>query len=251
MSGKAFFIDTTLCTACRGCQIACKQWNQLPAEKTENKGTYQNPMDMSFHTFKVVRFQEHMGPDNKPVWYFFPDQCRHCVEPPCLEAAEDDAPGGIIIESLTGAVLYTNKLKKANSRDIIEACPFNIPRADKTTGLMAKCTMCYDRVTNGLLPACVKTCPTGAMNFGDRDKMAEMARARLKEVKSRKPKAQVTGLDDLRVFYLLPDEPGKIYQYADAERVPGVMDRKMALRKIGRSLKDLSREWRMLNRLAG
>ncbi|MBW1788507.1 MAG: 4Fe-4S dicluster domain-containing protein [Deltaproteobacteria bacterium] len=251
MSGKAFFIDTTLCMACRGCQIACKKWNQLPATETKNYGSYQNPMDLSFFTFKLVRFQEHMGPDNKPVWYFFPDQCRHCVEPPCMEAAEDDAPGGIVIDSNTGAVLYTNKLSKANSGDVIDACPFNIPRAEAETGLMAKCTMCYSRVNNGLLPACVKTCPTGAMNFGDRDKMVALAEARLKDVKAKYPKAEVTGLEDLRVFYLLADDPAKYYEYASADRVPGLMDRQMALKKIGRSLRDLTREWRMINHLTG
>jgi formate dehydrogenase iron-sulfur subunit len=251
MSGKAFFIDTTLCTACRGCQIACKQWNQLPATKTENWGSYQNPKDLCFHTYKLVRFSEHLGPDNKPVWYFFPDQCRHCVEPPCKEAAEDDAPGGIIIDSQSGAVLYTDKLRKAGAQDIIDACPFNIPRAQKGTGFMSKCTMCVDRVHNGLLPACVKTCPTGAMNFGDRDKMAALANKRLGEVKSRYPKAAVTGLDDLRCFYLLADEPAKYYEFASVDTVPGVMDRKMALKKIGRSLRELSREWHLLHKLVG
>jgi len=251
MSGKAFFIDTTVCTACRGCQIACKQWNQLPATKTENWGSYQNPKDLSFFTWKVVRFQEHLGPENKPVWYFFPDQCRHCLEPPCKEAAEDDAPGGIIVDSETGAVLYTDKLKKANAKDVIEACPFNIPRVQKGTGYMSKCTMCYDRVHNGLEPACVKTCPTGAMNFGDRDKMAALAKKRLGEVKAKFPNAKVTGLEDLRVFYLLADEPSKYYQFAGVEKAPDVMDRKMALKKIGKSLSDLSREWQLLKKFAG
>ena len=251
MSGKAFLIDTTLCTACRGCQIACKQWNQLPATKTVNWGSYQNPKDLSFYTYKLVRFQEHLGPDNKPVWYFFPDQCRHCVEPPCQEAAEGDAPGGIITDGQCGAVLYTDKLKKAKAKDIIEACPFNIPRAQKETGYMSKCTMCVDRVHSGLEPACVKTCPTGAMNFGDRDKIVSLAKQRLGEVKSKYPKAAVTGLNDLRVFYILADEPGKYHQYAGVDRLPGMMDRKMALRKMGRSLKDLSREWNLLNRLVG
>ena len=251
MSGKAFFIDTTVCTGCRGCQIACKQWNQLPATKTENWGSYQNPKDLSFYTYKLIRFQEHMGPDNKPVWYFFPDQCRHCVEPPCLEAAEDDAPGGIIIDSHTGAVLYTDKLKKAKAADITEACPFNIPRAQKGTGYMSKCTMCVDRVHNGLLPACVKTCPTGAMNFGNRDKMVALANKRLDEVKSKYPNAEVTGLDDLRVFHLLADKPKKYYEYASVDIVPKGMDRKMALRKIGKSLKELSKEWQVIHKLAG
>jgi len=251
MTGKAFFIDTTLCTGCRGCQIACKQWHQLPAIKTRNRGSYQNPEDLSFDTYKLVRFQEHLGPDNKPVWYFFQDQCRHCLEPPCKEAAEDDAPGGIIIDGETGAVLYTDKLKKANAKDIQEACPYNIPRVQEGTGFMAKCTMCVDRVHSGLLPACVKTCPTGAMNFGDRDKMVALAKKRLSEVKSKYPKAVVTGLDDVRVFYLLADDPKKYYTFAAAEPATPTMDRKMALQKIGRSIKDLSREWRMLNRLAG
>lgn len=251
MGGKAFFIDTTLCTACRGCQIACKQWNQLPATATRNEGSNQNPMDLSYHTYKVVRFKEYMGPNNKPVWYFFPDQCRHCVEPPCKEAAEDDAPNGIVIDAKCGAVVYTPDLKKAKAQDVIESCPFNIPRADKQTGLMAKCTMCYDRVNNGLLPACVKTCPTGAMSFGDRDKMVKMAKARLAEVKVRYPKTVVTGLDDLRVFYLLTDEPKKYHQYAGAEHVPALMDRKVAIAKIGKSLKDLSAEWRLIHRIIG
>lgn len=250
MSGKAFFIDTTVCTACRGCQVACKQWNELPATKTKNWGSYQNPEDLSFYTYKLVRFQEHLGPDNKPMWYFFPDQCRHCVEPPCQEAAEDDAPGGIVIDSASGAVLYNDKLKKAKAADVIEGCPFNIPRVQKGTGLMAKCTMCVDRVTNGLLPACVKTCPTRAMNFGDRDKMAALAKKRLGEVKSKYPKASVTGLEDLRVFYLLADEGKKYHDYARIDSIPGGMDRKVALKRIGRSLKELSREWQVLNKLA-
>jgi formate dehydrogenase iron-sulfur subunit len=211
MNGKAFFIDATVCTACRGCQIACKQWNQLPATKTENSGSYQNPVDLSFYTYKVVRFQEHLGPDNKPRWYFFSDQCRHCLEPPCQEAAEDDAPEGIIIDPQSGAVLYTDKLRKGNAQYIIDACPFNIPRAEMKTGYMSKCTLCVDRVNNGLLPACVKVCPTGAMNFGDRDKMVSLANKRLAEVRSKYPKAVATGLDDLRCFYLLADAPEKYY----------------------------------------
>jgi formate dehydrogenase iron-sulfur subunit len=249
-SGKAFFIDTTLCTACRGCQIACKQWNQLPGTKTKNVGSHQNPQDLSFSTYKVVRFQEHLGPDNRPVWYFFPDQCRHCMEPPCKESIEDDVPKGVTIEPGTGAVLYSDALKKANAKKMIEACPFNIPRVNEKTKAVAKCTMCVDRVVNGLLPACVKTCPTGAMNFGDRDKMVELAKKRLGEVKAKYPKAQVTGLEDLRVFYLLADEPAKYYKYAAADGVPGVMDRKLALKKIGRSLTELSSEWRLFKKMA-
>ena len=249
MNGKAFFIDTTRCTACRGCQIACKQWNQLPATKTENWGSYQNPKDLSFETYKLVRFSEGRGDNGRPVWYFFPDQCRHCLEPPCKEIPED--PEAIIVDPLTGAVLYTDKLKKTPSQDVKDACPYNIPRAQQETGYIAKCTMCVDRVQNGLLPACVKTCPTGAMNFGNRDEMVALAKKRLDEVKSKLPKASVTGLDDVRVFYLLADEPIKYHEYASVTIKPGGIDRKTALKRIARPLKELSKEWQFLYKLAG
>ncbi len=249
MEGKAFFIDTTQCIGCRACQIACKQWNQLPATTTENRGGFQNPEDLSFYTYKLLRFSEHEGEAGKPVWYFFPDQCRHCLEPPCKEIPED--PDAIIIDQLTGAVLYTDRLKQENSQDVRDSCPYDIPRAEKGTGYMAKCTMCVDRVHNGLLPACVKTCPTGAMNFGDRGEMVALAEKRLKEVKSKFPKAVVTGLEDVRVFYLLADEPVKYYEYAQATVTPMGIDRKTALKRIARPLRELSREWQMLKGLAG
>jgi formate dehydrogenase iron-sulfur subunit len=208
-------------------------------------------MDLSFDTYRVIRFNEYMGPDDKPVWYFFPDQCRHCLEPSCREAAQDDAPDGIVIDAGCGAVIYTDGLKKADAEDVMEACPFHIPRVDPRTGLMAKCTMCRDRVNSGLLPACVKTCPSGAMEFGDRDKMVQRAKDRLTAVKPRYPKALVTGLNDLRVFHLLTDEPMRYHRYAGVERAPALMDRKAALARIGKSLEDLSAELRWINRIIG
>ena len=248
MSGKAFFIDTSLCTGCRGCQIACKQWNQLPATKTENWGSFQNPKDLSFYTYKLVRFSEGMGDDNKPVWYFFPDQCRHCLEPPCKESTED--PNAILIDELTGAVIYTDKLKKESGQEIRESCPYDIPRVQPGIGYMAKCTMCIDRVQNGLLPACVKTCPTGAMNFGDWDEMADLAKKHLSSVKVKFPNAVLTGLEDLRVFYLLADEPAKYHEFAHSKITPVGIDRKTALKRIAQPLKELTREWQLLNKLA-
>jgi formate dehydrogenase iron-sulfur subunit len=251
MSGKAFFIDTTRCTACRGCQVACKQWNRNPATETRNRGSYQNPEDLNFSTYKLVRFQEHKGKDGKPVWYFFPDQCRHCVEPPCKEMGDSVAPRGIVIDRHTGAVLYTDFLRKADPEEIRNSCPFDIPRAQEGTGLITKCTMCVDRVHNGLLPACVKVCPTGTMNFGDRTAMAELARKRLDEVKQDHPRARVTGMDDLRVFFLLTDEPDRYHLFAAVDAARPGLDRKAALRRIARSLGDLSREVRLLRSMSG
>lgn len=219
MNGKAFFIDTTVCTACRGCQIACKQWHQLAASDTENGGSMQNPPTFTFDTWKVVRFQEQVGPDQRPLWYFFPDQCRHCLSPSCKITADESAPGDIVFDETTGAVLFTESLQMAHPDDIAESCPYEVPGKHPQTGFLAKCDMCVDRVHNGLAPACVKTCPTGAMHFGDWDDMAALAKKRLDMVRSRWPKASLTGLDDLRVFHLLPDEPERVYRYARAHPI--------------------------------
>ena len=86
------------------------------------------------------------------------------------------------------------------------ACPYNIPRVDKKTKLLVKCTMCFDRVKNGLLPACVKTCPTGAMSFGDRNEILDKAQKRLAEVKKKYPQASLLDADDVRVIYLVLED---------------------------------------------
>ena len=111
MAGKSFLIDTTKCTACRGCQTACKQWNKNPATKTIQRGTYQNPADLSATTFKLVRFNEAEGPGGEPQWYFFPDQCRHCLYPPCKMAADKKTKGAVILDARTRAVIFNPKVK--------------------------------------------------------------------------------------------------------------------------------------------
>ena len=236
--GKSFFIDTTKCTACRGCQIACKQWNKRPTEKTTNWGSHQNPRDLSFNTWKLVRFSEAVG--EKVNWYFFPDQCRHCIQPPCKEVADGKAKGAIIQDEKTGAVIFNPKVKvkPADFKEIREACPYDIPRFHPTAGVMAKCTMCFDRIKEGLLPACVKTCPTGAMSFGDRKEMLEKANKRLAEVKGIYKEATLANPDDVRTIYLLADDPKKYHKFAVVENSIGIT-RKMALRRLFQPLSDL------------
>ena len=229
--GKSFFIDTSKCTACRGCQMACKQWNQRSTEKTINWGNHQNPPDLSFNTWKLVRFNEIAG--DKVEWYFFPDQCRHCVSPPCKEVADGKAKGAITHDEKTGAVVFNSKIKikTADFKEIREACPYDIPRFNAGTGIMGKCTMCFDRTPDGLLPACVKTCPTGAMSFGDRKAMLEKATKRLAEVKGIYKDASLANPDDVRVIYLLTDDPKKYHKFAVAENTIGIT-RKMALKRL-------------------
>ncbi len=233
---KSFFIDTTLCTACRGCQVACKQWHNLPAEKTVNRGTYENPADLSFDTYKLVRMREQVI-DGKLNWLFFPEQCRHCIEAPCLETAQD--PEAIFRDDKTGAIIFTANTRNLNAAEIIEACPYNIPRKGPD-GTLSKCDMCLDRVENGLLPACVKTCPTGAMNFGERDDMLSLAKNRLAVVKKTKPKTMLLDADDVSVVYLVAYEPDLYHEFAVASNSVFDITRQVALKRMFRPLTDIA-----------
>jgi formate dehydrogenase iron-sulfur subunit len=216
MPGKSFFIDTTRCTGCRGCQVACKQWNRNPGTKTSQRGTYQNPPDLSTATFKLVRFSDATDRRGEPKWHFFPDQCRHCVYPLCKKAADRKAKGAVIFDARTRAVLFNPavKISPEDFKEIREICPFDIPRYDEKLGGMAKCTMCFDRVNEGMLPACVKTCPTGTMNFGDRDAILKMAEKRLDEVKKVHRIASLIIPEGVRVIFLLKDDPETYHEFA-------------------------------------
>ena len=189
---KAFLVDTTRCTACRGCQLACKEWHDLPANETKQRGSHQNPPDLNPNNYKIVRFHEHLDKQGNVVWNFFPDQCRHCVTPICVDVADMAVPGAMIKDPKTGAVLVTDKIKKLSEQDmadVIHACPYNIP-------------------------ACVKTCPTGAMAFGERDEILALAKKRLEVVKKTHPKAFLADPDEVSVIYLLAEEAEFYHEYA-------------------------------------
>jgi formate dehydrogenase iron-sulfur subunit len=233
---NSFFIDTSLCTACRGCQVSCKQWHDLPAEKTTNRGTHENPPDLSFMTYKVVRMREEVM-DGKLQWLFFPEQCRHCMEAPCLETAGE--PSAIYKDEASGAVVFTANTKDLNNLDeVIQSCPYNIPRKAED-GTLAKCDMCVDRLHNGLQPACVQTCPTGAMSFGKREEMLTLANQRLDIVKKNYPKAMLIDEKTVRVIYLVQYEPEKYHKSAMAMITPMNMTRMMAIRKMFRPIANM------------
>ena len=214
---KTFLIDTTRCTACRGCQLACKEWHDLPANETKQRGTHQNPPDLNPNNLKIVRFRERMKPDGTVVWNFFPDQCRHCLTPICKDVADMAVPGAIIKDAKTGMVIATEKSAQLSPQDaqaVIDACPYNIPRLDPKTKRLTKCDMCIDRVNAGMLPICVKTCPTGTMAFGEREEILPMAKKRLEIVKKTFPKAFLADVQDVSVIYLLAEEKEHYYEYA-------------------------------------
>lgn len=206
---KAFLVDTTRCTACRGCQLACKEWHNLPANETKQTGSHQNPPDLNPNNLKVVRFHEHLDENGNVVWNFFPDQCRHCITPVCVDVANKAVPGSMIQDEKTGAVLPTEKctqLTAEDAQEVTTACPYNIPRYDKIAKMITKCDMCFDRVSAGMLPMCVKTCPTGAMVFGERDEILAIAKERLSITKKRFPKARLVDQNEVNVIYLLAEE---------------------------------------------
>ena len=238
---KTFFIDTTRCTACRGCQVACKEWHEFPANKTTQLGwgSHQNPPDLNPFNYKIVRFNEHKV-GSKVIWNFFPDQCRHCNDAPCKYAADEIKKGMIVVDEKTGAVIFTESatgLTKEQYKKIHEYCPYDIPRYDEKTGTISKCDMCVDRVNAGLLPICVKTCPTGAMNFGEREEMLALANKRLEVVKKEYPKAQLLSPDDVRAIYLIGDKPEFYYDKLAVNHPETNVSRRVAINSMVDSFK--------------
>jgi formate dehydrogenase iron-sulfur subunit len=164
------------------------------------------------------------------------------MEPPCKATAESVGSKAIIQDEATGAVVFNPKVnvKLADFKTIRESCPYDIPRYHERMGVMAKCTMCFDRTKEGMLPACVKTCPTGAMNFGDRKDVLEKANKRLEEVKNLYKEAMLANVDDVRAIYLLVDDPKKYHKFAVAENTIGIT-RKVALKRLLSPLRSLNR----------
>lgn len=200
MNNMAIFIDISRCTACRACQVACKNWNQLKAEQTENTGSHENPPDLSIHTWNRIIWIEQLK-EGRIAWTFFNDRCRHCDPPDCKYIA-DTFVEGAVIKDPSGAVIFTEKIRSIDPEEILSACPFNIPRYDPETGMFYKCNLCIDRIRNGLAPACVKACSTGTLNFGEKSKMLTLAYQRMKELGKN---AVLYPGEDYSTFWVLPD----------------------------------------------
>ena len=172
---KAVLYDTTKCIGCRACQVACKQWNELPAEMTRNQGTYENPPKLSAKTFTKIRFTE-VEDNGKFHFVFNKVQCMHCEHPACAAAC----PVGALQKTPDGPVVYDDN-KCFGCRYCMVACPFGIPTFEWDDPLpwIRKCTFCADRQSKGLKPACVTACPAGALEFGEREAILQEARERI------------------------------------------------------------------------
>ena len=173
------YIDTTTCIGCKACEVACQEWNDLLPVATQQVGTYQTLPTLDAGYWNLIRFNERDF-DGGLVWLMRKDQCMHCDEPGCLAACP--APGAI--------VQYDNGIVDVNPDNCIgckyceTGCPFDVPRFSQTTGKMSKCTLCIDRVTVGLEPACIKSCPTGCLHFGTKVEMLQLADTRVAQLKA-------------------------------------------------------------------
>lgn len=195
-------IDTTKCTACRGCQVACKQWNEMPAKRTRNLGSYQNPPDLEWNTWTLIRFQEHVDGQGTLKWLFRKDGCMHCTDAACVKVC----PSGALYYTEFGTV-GLDRAKCIGCKECVVACPFGIPKYDSASDKVTKCDLCYGRLKSDELPACVKSCPTGALTIGPRDAMIEKAYQRVKELGG---DANVYGdkfVGGTHVIYVLSEKP--------------------------------------------
>ena len=203
VAGKSygFFTDTTLCIGCKACEVACKEWNNLPADHVGLTGhSYDNTGALSANTWRHVNFIEHaVRDDNQQAfqsgWLMMSDVCKHCHNAPCLEACP------------TGALFRTEFDTVVVQQDIcngcgycVPACPFGVVDLSTIDGKAHKCTLCYDRLKGGLEPACAKACPTDSIQFGE----VALLQARAAE--------RVESLHDLGVsnayLYGTPGSPG-------------------------------------------
>jgi len=185
---KGVLYDANKCIGCRACQVACKQWNELPTMEMEkdgvlqerpedwvNNGTLENPPHLSADTFTKLRFRE-IERDGQFHWVFAKIQCMHCEDPACAAACLV----GALEKTENGPVIYDDH-KCIGCRYCMMACPFGVPTFmwDSRWPWIRKCTFCADRQGGGLEPACVSTCPSGALKYGDREALIEEARERI------------------------------------------------------------------------
>ena len=176
----AKLIDVSSCIGCKACQVACSEWNDLRDDIGNNTGVYDNPADLTAKSWTVMRYNE-VEENGKLEWLIRKDGCMHCDDPGCLKACP--SPGAII--KYANGIVDFQEGNCIGCGYCVTGCPFNVPRISKKDNKAYKCTLCSDRVAVGQQPACVKTCPTGAIMFGTKDAMKEQAADRIEDLKER------------------------------------------------------------------
>src|SRR5438128_4367860 len=220
-----FFTDTTVCIGCKACEVACKEWNQLPAAnggvRPLSGDSYDNTRHLDGIHWRHVKFIEQFSADRRQGrWLMMSDVCKHCVHAGCLEVC----PTGAIIRTEFDTVVIQSDACNG-CRDCIGACPFGVIDINPVSGTAQKCTLCYDRMKVGLEPACAKACPTQSINFGTIADLKTMAQARLGQLeRSGESGAYLYGADEgmlggLNSFYLLVDKP-EVYALPPDPQLP-------------------------------
>src|SRR5436305_4807767 len=180
-----FYTDTTVCIGCKACQVACHQWNGLPAETGPDDKllplsgqSYDNTRSLSAVNWRHVKFIEQFSPDRKQAaWLMMSDVCKHCVNAPCL----DVCPTGAILRTEFDTV-YISEPACNGCRDCVTACPFGVIHMSEQRHVAQKCTFCYDRLKHDLAPACAQACPTQSIRFGPVRHLKEIAQARVAQL---------------------------------------------------------------------
>lgn len=208
-----FFTDTTVCIGCKACEVACKEWNQLPARNggqgVMSGDSYDNTLRLDGINWRHVKFIEQFSEDRSDGrWLMMSDVCKHCVQAGCLEVC----PTGAIIRTEFDTVVIQSDACNG-CRLCIAACPFGVIDINPASLTAQKCTLCYDRLQNGMVPACSQACPTESIQFGAISELKQRAQARVQQLHERgETRARLYGADEemlggLNSFYLIVDEP--------------------------------------------
>jgi formate dehydrogenase iron-sulfur subunit len=229
MSVSAFLTDATLCIGCKACEVACKEWNEVPADGMTWTGlSYDNTQSLGASTWRHVMFLEQplaAGPQLAETtdpfrWVFLSDVCKHCGQAGCLEAC----PTGAIMRTDVGSVLVQNDVCNGCGYCVV-TCPFGVIDRRPEDGRAFKCTFCYDRQKAGLIPACAKACPTQSIQFGELEELQERARDRVHELRergfhdARLYDPRETSVEGVHAFFVILGEPEN-YNFPPAPEAP-------------------------------
>ena len=213
-----FFTDTSVCIGCKACEVACKEWNQVPEDGLELTGmSYDNSGALGASTWRHVAFIESAPPapasPDEVRWLMSSDVCKHCTSAACL----DVCPTGSLLRTELGTVVVQDDICNGCGY-CIPACPYGVidqrRSGDRNVGLAQKCTLCYDRIGVGLQPACASACPTESIQFGPLDELRRRAADRTAALHAAgTTEARLYGEDPedgvggAGAFFLLLDDP--------------------------------------------
>ena len=211
-----FFTDTSICIGCKACEVACKEWNAVPDDGYELLGmSFDNTGMLGANSWRHVAFIEQTKPTGVETargdmrWLMSSDVCKHCTHAGCL----DVCPTGSLFRTEFGTVVVQEDVCNGCGY-CVPACPYGVIDRRPDDGRVWKCTLCYDRIGDGLEPACAKACPTDSIQFGPLDELRERARGRVQDlVEAGVKEARLYGDDPndgvggAGAFFLLLDEP--------------------------------------------